>query len=208
MRPFEIVRRFEIEVAIYTGAPCVVATTSCSMAIFLVLQYLKAHGKLPPEINIPKHTYVSIPMGILHAGSRPTFRDETWRGVYQLKPLLLWDAARRFTKDMYLSDECGIGFGHIMATSHHWSKILGIQQAGCILHNDDHMDRWLRRARFDGRSEGVPPKADSFDQLGWHAYLSPEIAAEGLVRLSFLPRDNPDLPTDDYPNLAEAPIFQ
>src|SRR3546814_2057911 len=28
------------------------------------------------EVQIPKRTYVSVPMSIIHAGGRPTFRDE------------------------------------------------------------------------------------------------------------------------------------
>lgn len=92
--------------------------------------------------------------------------------------------------------------------SFHWSKILGIQQGGAILHNNSDADRWLRRARFDGRSEGIAPKDDTFPMLGWHCYMSPEIAAEGLVRLSHMPKHNPDLPNDDYPDLSTFEIFK
>ena len=42
------------------------------------------------EINIPKRTYVSVPMQIIHAGAKPTFRNEDWSGVYQLAPLPIW----------------------------------------------------------------------------------------------------------------------
>ena len=90
--------------------------------------------------------------------------------------------------------------------SFHWSKILGLQQGGAILHDDPLADKWLRKARFDGRTEGVAPKDDNFI-LGWHAYLSPEIAALGLVRLSFLPKHNADLPNDDYPDLSKIALF-
>lgn len=75
------------------------------------------------------------------------------------------------------------------------------------MHDDPDADRWLRRARFDGRTEGVDPKDDDFI-LGWHCYMSPEIAAEGLVRLSWLPKHNADLPNSDYPDLSKVPLFQ
>ena len=90
--------------------------------------------------------------------------------------------------------------------SFHWSKILGLQQGGAILHEDEEADAWFRKARFDGRTEGIAPKDDDFIR-GFHCYLSPEIAALGLVRLSFLPRYNDDLPNSDYPDLSKASVF-
>jgi hypothetical protein len=155
---------------------------------------------LPEAIEIPKRTYVSVPMQILHAGAKVKFRDEDWRGTYQLAPLPIWDCARRFTSGMYDS-------GQFMCTSHHWSKVLGIQQGGCIIHDSPEADKWLRRARFDGRAEGVAPKDDTFETLGWHCYMSPEVAAEGLVRLQFLSAKNADLPNDDYPDLSKVALF-
>jgi len=129
------------------------------------------------------------------------FRDEDWQGVYQLAPLPIWDAARRFSAVMYDS-------GTFMCTSHHWNKPLGISQGGCILHDNIEADKWFRRARFDGRTEGVPPKKDKFTSMGWHLYMEPAIAADGLIRLSHLAKNNPDLPRDDYPDLSKQPFFQ
>jgi len=234
MKPdaFQVVKDFERAVADYTGAPYVVAVNSCSMAILLAVawhfskQQAKVdkeaidagHGMkmvfLRPPIEIPKRTYISVPMSIIHAGGRPTFRDEDWVGAYQLKPLPVWDSARLFTFGMYTRNALNAGFalgrgqGGMVCTSHHWSKTLGIQQGGCILHDDPEADAWLRRARFDGRTEGVAPKDDTFTQIGWHCYLSPEVAAEGLVRIQHLPRHNAPLPNDDYPDLSTMEIFR
>lgn len=199
--PYRVVRDFEEAVAKYCGAPYAVSVNSCTMGLFLCLQWFKAQKKLPEAVNIPKRTYVSVPMQIMHAGAKVTFRDEDWRGMYDLRPLPLYDAARRFTQGMYLE-------GTFVVTSHHWSKPLGIRQGGMILHDNEEADKWLRRARFDGRTEGVAPKDDTFDQPGWHCYLTPDIAAEGLVRLSFMKRSNPDLPNDDYPDLSKVPLFR
>lgn len=209
--PYQVVRDFEAGVAEYTGAPYCVTTTSCTMALLLAVAYHLRHQIHPwlnqqgrfviGQVEIPKRTYVSVPMSIIHAGGRPTFRDEDWVGMYQLKPLPVWDAARRFTGGMYVP-------GTMQCVSFHWSKILGIQQGGAILLDDPVAASWLRRARFDGRTEGVAPKDDTFDTLGWHCYMSPETAAAGLMRLSLLPRHNPDLPNDPYPDLSQIPLFQ
>ena len=200
MNPFQVIRDFEIEVALYCGAPYCVAVNSCTNALFLCLMYARQTTETL-TVDIPKYTYVSVPMQIKHANFYVTFRDEDWSGIYQLKPFEIYDAARRFTSGMYIPDT-------FMCTSHHWSKILGIQHGGCILHDDAKADEWLRRARFDGRREGIAPSHDRFDMLGWHCVMPPETAAAGLVRLSQLPRHNPDLPRSNYPDLSQMPIFK
>lgn len=198
---FKVVKMFEEAVAKYTGAPYVVAVNSCTNALFLCLAWHKYSRRLPDTIEIPKKTYVSVPMQIKLAGANIKFRDEKWDGRYQLAPLPIWDAAREFHANMYDS-------GNFVCTSHHWTKILGIQQGGCILHDDPKADAWLRRARFDGRTENVPPSKDSFNHIGWHMYMSPEIAAEGLVRLANLKPNNLNLPMDDYPDLSQIELFR
>lgn len=220
MNAFKIVKDFEDAVAEYTGAPFCVAVNSCTNALFLSLMWEKARGdqlylfeNFTGAIEIPKHTYVSVPMQIKLAGGWPTFRDEKWSGIYQLKPLPIWDAARRFTSNMYkkIFDDNYQGelFTQIfVCTSHHWNKILGVQQGGCILHNSADADKWFRKARFDGRTEGVNPLEDNTDTIGWHCYMSPEIAAEGLVRLMHLPKHNFDMANDAYPDLSQMSIFQ
>jgi dTDP-4-amino-4,6-dideoxygalactose transaminase len=201
MNAFQVVKDFEKAVAEYVGAPYAVSVNSCTNALFLCLMWHKQAKRLPDAIEIPKRTYVSVPMQIMHAGAKVKFRDEEWSGAYQLAPLPVWDAARRFTTNMYDS-------GQFMCTSHHWNKILGVQQGGMILHDDPKADAWFRRARFDGRTEGVAPKDDKFEQVGWHFYMSPEIAAEGLVRLSHLPKQNKDMAMDAYPDLSKVELFK
>lgn len=212
---FSIVKDFEAALCEYTGSPYAVTVNSCTSALFLALKYHQ-HNDIKTKVEIPKRTYVSVPMQIKHVGFQVKFRDEYWYGAYQLKPFNIYDAARRFTSNMYFNmhylpmgenvekykdQKCYI------CVSFHWSKILGIQQGGAILHDDPKFDEWARRARFDGRIEGVPPNKDTFQELGYHCYMSPEIAAEGLVRLMHLPMHNKDLPNDDYPDLSKFKLF-
>ena len=126
--------------------------------------------------------------------------------MYQLRPFAVWDSARWFTSEMYLP-------GQMICLSHHAQKTLGDTQGGTILHDDPEADAWLRRARFDGRTAGVHPKDDTFNQRAWHCYLSPDVAARLLWKLSVLPKHNEPLPwgpgTDsDYPDLSLLPIFR
>ena len=97
--------------------------------------------------------------------------------------------------------------GSFMCLSLHISKILGVDQGGVILHNDSIADKILRKMRFDGRSEGVSPKDDKFIR-GFHCYLSPNVAAQALWKLSILPSYNEDLPRDNYADLSLQEIFR
>ena len=197
--PFDVVRDFEAAVAEYTGAPYCVAVNSCTMALFLACKWCEVE-----TVTIPKLTYVSVPQSIIHAGGTVRFDDRPWIGTYRLEPYLIWDSARRFTSGMYNFYRQD-GFDCV---SFHKSKILGLSQGGAILHSDPEADAWFRKARFDGRTEGVEPKDDTFDTLGYHCYMSPDVAAHGLWRLSYLPKHNDDLPNDDYPDLSQIPLFQ
>ncbi len=201
-KAFQVVRDFEKALCEYTGAPYAVTVNSCTAAIFLALKWeLKPVDGWKYCISIPKRSYVSVPMQILHAGGCLHFDDREWIGAYRLNGTQIWDSARRFTSGMYRA-------GQFQCVSFHWSKILGVQQGGAILHDNAEADVWFRRARFDGRTEGIAPKDDNFTMLGWHCYMSPEIAAEGLVRLSHLPKHNDDLPNDQYPDLSKIDLFK
>lgn len=224
MNPHQITKDFERALCEYTGAPYAVAVNSCTMALLLATAWhLQKPGadKLPRRgimlergcggyyaervcVEIPKRTYISVPMSIIHAGGRPVFRDEDWIGAYQLIPLPVWDSARWFTQNMYQAGT----LGDFICVSFHASKTLGIEQGGAILHGSPEADAWLRSARFDGRTEGVAPKDDAFRQVGWHCYMNPSTAAQGLLKLHSLPRHNDPLPNDDYPDLSEIEVFR
>ena len=217
MNPFQVVRDLETALCEYTGAPFAVTTNSCTMALQLaVAWHLRGQVRIEDgrewveykrtPIEIPKRTYVSVPMAIIHAGGRPTFRDHEWTAAYQLSPLNVFDAARWFTSDMY--QLMGSGRGHMACVSFHSAKTLGDTQGGAILHDNPEADAWLRRMRFDGRTEGVAPKDDTFREIGWHCYLSNDVAARLLLKLSVLPRHNEPLPNDDYPDLSAMEIFK
>ena len=228
---YQVVRDLEVAICEYTGAPYCVTVNSCTMALTLAVAWHLRDKPTPlnvlrkpnaetgqvkitlDTIEIPKRTYVSVPMAIIHAGGWPTFRDEAWLGAYQLKPLPVWDSARWFTSGMYqkLRGEGSfgtLGGGAFICTSFHASKILGDTQGGAILHDNPEADAWLRQARFDGRTEGVAPKDDTFTQIGWHCYMSPDVAARLLLKLSVLPKHNNPLPNDPYPDLSTMDIFR
>lgn len=199
--PFQVVKDFEQALCDYTGAPYAVAVNSCSMALLLAVKWHVDKFYTRKPVSIPKRTYVSVPMSIIHAGAKVEFRDEKWSGLYQLSPLPIWDSARFFSSGMYM-------LGQMMCLSFHTTKILGDTQGGAILLNDDTAYKWLKRMRFDGRTEGVPPHLDSFTEIGYHCYMSPDVAARLLHKLSVLPSYNAPLVNDHYPDLSSYEVFK
>jgi dTDP-4-amino-4,6-dideoxygalactose transaminase len=201
--PHQVTRDFEEAVRLYTGAPFAVAVNSCTMALLLACRHVGVR-----EAILPKRTYVSAPMSVIHAGGWVRFEDVEWRGAYRFRPYHIYDAARRFTSGMFEATAPACGASRFVCVSFHASKILGLEQGGAILHDSPRADAWLRRARFDGREEGVEPKNDDIRFLGWHCYMNPSTAAQGILKLHSLPAVNPDLPNDDYPDLSKMSVFK
>ena len=208
--PYAVTKRFEEKLCEYTGARYAVAVNSGSAALLLSVQWCADHivehrtrGILGYSytVEIPRRTYVSVPCAIKLAGGGLRWRDERWRGVYQLKPLPVWDCARRFTSGMYVA-------GQFQCVSFATAKILGAEQGGAILHDCAEADSWFRRMRFDGRTEGVDPREDSFDLVGHHCIMLPSVAAELILKLYHLPAVNEDLPYYEYPDLSKHEAFK
>ena len=197
--PYKIVQMFEEELALYTGAPYVVTVDSCTNALFLICKYLEIQ-----EITIPSQTYLSVPMSILQAGGEVVFDKSSkanhWRGIYQLKPYPVYDAAKRLTSNMYIS-------GSYMALSFHIKKQLGIGKGGAILTDNIEAVEWFKKARYEGRSEKFY-KEDSIETLGWNMYMTPQEASHGLSLMQNIEWSYPDLDENNgYRDLREFDLF-
>lgn len=203
--PHRTTREFEAALCSYTGAPFAVTTTSCTQAILMALAYFSfdwcKEDFPPPLISMPKLSYVGVPAAVLNSGCGLLFHDEDWQGEYQFRGTDVWDSARRFTFGMYRP-------GAMQCVSFHATKILADSQGGAILLDDPEAAAWLRRARFDGRTEGVDPKDDEVTYPNWHAYMSPDVAARLLWKLQGLPKHNQNLPRSDYPDLSLKEAFK
>jgi dTDP-4-amino-4,6-dideoxygalactose transaminase len=192
--PYKIVQMFEEEVAEYTGAPYAVSVDSCTNALFLCCKYLNV-----ASVEIPKKTYVSVAQSIMHAGGKVNLTDSDWQGVYQLKPYPIYDAAKRFTSNMYLPNT-------YMCLSFHTKKHLKIGKGGMILTDDMDAVKWLKKARYEGRDE-VPYQTDDISTLGWNMYMTPVEAATGLMLMQNMPLHNEDL-KENYPDLSKFSLFK
>jgi len=190
--PWKIVEMFEENIAEYCGSPYAVVTDNCTDAIQMVCKYLKIESA-----TIPCKTYLSVPQAIMNAGAQVEFEEREWKGIYQLAPHPIYDAAKRFTSGMYIS-------GSYMCLSFHHKKTLKIGKGGAILTDDEEAVRWLKKFRYEGRDH----IRDDIDICGINAYMTPEQAARGLTLLQVLPKYNEDqLEIPPYRDLRELPLF-
>ena len=198
--PYKIVRMFEEEIAHYTGAPYAISIDSCTNALFLICKYLEVG-----EVTIPSKTYLSVPQSIIHAGGEVVFdrREETnnWKGIYQLKPYPIYDAAKRLKKDMYIP-------GTYMGLSFHIKKLLPIWKGGMILTDNAEAADWFKKARYEGRSEKFY-KEDDITFHGWNMYMTPQQAAQGLAMFQNYSAEGGDLGEHNgYRDLTEFTVFK
>ena len=163
---------FENKLAEYCGSKYAIACDSNSNAIRLCLHYL---GITDCDIEIPAHTYVSVPNQIILSGNRPKFVDTTWVGMYPIGDTNIVDSATALYQNMYNEY-----LNSYMILSFHYKKILNIGQGGMILTNDEKFNEWARPMIYDGRHKDRLYKEDEFECIGWHMYMSPESAKRGL----------------------------
>lgn len=209
MNPHQATRDLERVLCEYTGARFATCTNSCTMALQIALDYHIPEPnryKAPKErvrVSIPRPGYISVPQVIVHAGGWPVFRDEEWSGCYQLQPFEIYDCARRFRAGMYQP-------GQYQCVSFHASKILGVSQGGAVLHDDLWAQEFFQSQIMDARTPGVPPKMDKLIgmRIGRHCYMDPGTAANLTLRMYSLPKENPDLPNDDYPDFSTLEIYR
>ena len=194
--PYKIVKMFEEEVAEYTGAPYAISVDSCTNALFLCCKYLNVR-----EVTIPKHTYLSVPMSIIHSGAEVVFDDREWSGIYKLEPYPIFDAAKRFTSNMYIP-------GAMMCLSFHIKKLLPLGKGGMILTDNKYAAEWFRKARYEGRSQKNYHE-DDISMLGWNMYMTPQQASHGLALMQNYPENVDDLGENHgYRDLTKNTIFK
>jgi dTDP-4-amino-4,6-dideoxygalactose transaminase len=192
INPYKIVDDFEKTIAEFAGSKFAVAVDSCSNALFLCLKYL---NKTDEIITIPNRTYISVPCGIRNAGYKVAFVDIAWKGVYQLKPLPIYDASLRFKPNMYT--------GGYMCLSFHVNKRIKIGRGGMILTDDEEAYTWLKYARFNGRNEKTHDDDTEIKMIGWNFYMTNSDAARGLWLFNGVHRDGYDDIHTEYPDLSK-----
>lgn len=189
------VDEFEKTIAEYAGSKYAVATDTGTAALYLICKFLKLL-KRDVVVEVPRRTFVGVPLAIIQAGFNVNLVNFSWRGVYNLYPLEITDAACRFQKDMFN--------GNFMFLSFQYRKHIPIGRGGMVLTDDPYAADWIKKARSFGRPEGsLQPEFAGY----LNSYMEPERAARGLSLFHGIKdKQLPDLQFE-YPDLSLMKVF-
>ncbi len=196
---FETVKQFEKKVAEFFGTPYGVAVDSCTHGIELALRYTGEK-----KINVPKRTYLSVPMLANKMGLELSWRDEEWEDYYTLNygETRIIDAAVLWKKNGYVP-------GTIMSLSFQFQKHLSLGRGGMILCDSEEVAKELKKMSYDGRLPDIPWREQDVDTYGYHYYMTPETAKMGLNKLEEAIKSKPKKwVVTDWPDLTQMKIFK
>lgn len=194
---FEYVTEFESQIAEFFGSPYAVATDSCTHALELCLRYTGYNN-----ITIPTRTYVSVPMTCVKLGLNWSWKEEEWTDYYHLGNTTIVDAAVLWGENTYLSNT-------FMCLSFQFRKHLNLGRGGMILLQEKSDYDALTKMAYDGRDRVRPWAEQDITSIGYHYYMTPEVAKTGIELLKGRKKSPAKKWTArDYPNLTEMSVFK
>ena len=129
---FKTVTEFENKIAEFYGSPYAVSVDCCTHAIELCLRYLEVDS-----IEVPKQTYISIPLLSKKLNIDLKWKDEDWLNYYTIGGTNVIDAAVYWKENSYVP-------GNFMCLSFQFRKHLNIGRGGMILTDDKEAARELK----------------------------------------------------------------
>lgn len=137
---------FEKMLAKYVGAKHVIATDSCTSAIFLSLKYSTAKG-----VGVPSMTVPLVPAAVIEARKELFFTDDIeWVGsAYRLDGTDIWDSAHQLNKDQMKNTPDA----QSLCFSFYPTKSIGSADGGAIATNDSKFADWARSISTYGRNQ-------------------------------------------------------
>jgi dTDP-4-amino-4,6-dideoxygalactose transaminase len=193
---FDYIKEFENKVANFFGSPYAVAVDCCTHAIELCLRYKQYNN-----ITIPKHTYISIPFTLQKLNLDWNWNNEKWKDFYYLKNTNIIDAAVLWKSNSYIQNT-------YMCISFQYKKHLNLGRGGIILLQNKSDYDILKKMSYDGRDFNIPWKDQDIDTVGYHYYMTPETAREGIQKLPEAISKDPKIWNyTDYPDLSTMKVF-
>ena len=193
---FNIVTEFENEISKFFGSKYAVSVDSCTHGIELCLRYTKAN-----KITVPKRTYLSIPFLANKLNIDLEWKDENWENYYYLTENII-DAAVLWKKNSYIPNK-------FMCISFQYQKHLSLGRGGIILTDNEKSSILLKKMSYDGRLPNIPWRDQDIDCYGYHYYMTPETAKEGLEKLPKAIKNKPrNWVVTDWPDLTNMKIFK
>ena len=167
---FQVIADFEKEIAKFFGAPHAVAVDCCTHGLELCLRM-----KNIKKIEVPRHTYLSVPMLANKLCIDMVWTEEKWQDYYYLADNIV-DAAVLWKEGSYIPNT-------YMCVSFQFKKHLSLGRGGIILFDKQEDFDKLKRMSYDGRSPDMPWAEQNIKIMGYHYYMTPETAELGLKKL-------------------------
>ena len=194
---FKVVADFENEIANWFGAPYGVAVDCCTHGIELCLRHQQIEC-----ITIPKRTYLSVPFLADKLGIELRWKNEEWEDYYKIGGTNIYDAAVLWKENSYIP-------GTFMCLSFQFQKHLSLGRGGMILTDNKEAKNELKKMTYDGRVPDVPWREQNISTMGYHYYMAPETAANGLEKLPEAIKTKPrQWVITDWPDLTQMEIFK
>jgi dTDP-4-amino-4,6-dideoxygalactose transaminase len=196
---FEEVGNFEKLLSDFFGSPHAIAVDSCTHGIELCLRYFNA-----TKISTPVNTYVSVPMLANKLNIKLEWRQSYWQDYYSVtpdEPYAIYDAAVLWRQNSYIP-------GTYMCLSFQYQKHLSLGRGGAIL-LDNHNDFInLKKMSYDGRLPLIPWRDQNIDTFGYHYYMTPETARNGIDKFEEAVMSVPRKWTiNDWPDVSQMKVF-
>jgi dTDP-4-amino-4,6-dideoxygalactose transaminase len=195
---FSAVEELEKKISSFFGSSYGIAVDSCTHGIELCLRYTDTK-----KINVPKHTYLSVPFLAEKLNIEREWRDENWEDYYTLNyedPRII-DAAVLWRKNSYIP-------GTFMCLSFQYQKHLSLGRGGMILTDNKDAAIQLKKMSYDGRLPNIPWRDQNIETIGYHYYMTPETARLGLEKLDNAINTQPKKwSVTDWPDLTKMKIF-
>ena len=193
----KVVKDFENEIAKWFGSPYAVAVDCCTHAIELCLRRSNV-----TSITIPTRTYISVPFLADKLGIELEWKKEEWSGYYYIGDTNIIDAAVLWKEDSYVS-------GTFMCLSFQFQKHLSLGRGGMILTDDKEAALKLNKMTYDGRLQDIPWREQNIGSMGYHYYMTPETATNGLMKLQIAIETKPmQWVITDWPDLTKMDVFK
>lgn len=196
MPTFEDVSKLETKIAEFFGSPYAVATDCCTHAIELCFRMSNVKFT-----SCPTQTYLSIPMTLLKINVKFTWVEQQWEKFYQFDNTNIIDAATLWERNSYIDNT-------LMCLSFQFKKHLSLGRGGMILCKTLEQKQMLEALSYDGRQRNNRWVDQDIKTLGYHYYMTPETACEGLKKFEEV-KDLPAKVWDYtlYPNLKRLSVF-
>jgi len=193
---FDIITEFENQIAKFFGSSYAIAVDSCTHGLELCLRLQQSK-----KIFVPKHTYLSVPFLANKLNIELEWKNENWIDYYFITDKII-DSAVLWKKNSYIPNT-------YMSISFQYKKHLSLGRGGIILTDNLEAAKQLKKMSYDGRDHNVPWRDQNISTVGYHYYMTPEIAKMGLEKLPKAIKTQPVQWTiEDWPDLTQMDIFR